>query len=98
VKPAGKPLFTPAQVEQIRLEKKQGTLDVKAWCRALDCGAETVRRIARGETYNRTPVPFTEPAPADVLESFRRLHEGIAEARRPAETAAEVLLNLMEKK
>jgi hypothetical protein len=42
---------TPQQIVEIRHLHDQGTLNVRAWAEQLDCGTETIRRIARRETY-----------------------------------------------
>ena len=45
------PQFTPGEVLEIRHQQAQGTLDVRAWADVKLCSVETVRRVARGDTY-----------------------------------------------
>ena len=45
------PRFPPHAVEQIRMLHKRGMLNVRAWAQAYNVSLETVRRIARGDTY-----------------------------------------------
>lgn len=45
------PQFTPAEVLEIRHQNAHGALDVKMWADVKMCSLETIRRIARGETY-----------------------------------------------
>lgn len=44
-------IFTPAEVRLIRAQWDSGEISVSGWARAKGCGAETVRRIGRRETY-----------------------------------------------
>ncbi len=41
----------PREAAAIRREFLAGHLNVRAWADLLDCSLETVRRIARGDTY-----------------------------------------------
>jgi len=43
--------FTPQAVAEIRAQHATRTLDVRAWATAYGVSLETVRRIARGDTY-----------------------------------------------
>ena len=43
--------FTDFDVATIRLEYAKGILDARKWADARKCSPETIRRIARGETY-----------------------------------------------
>lgn len=45
------PQFTPGEVLEIRHQQAHGTLDVRAWADVKLCSLETVRRVARGDTY-----------------------------------------------
>lgn len=45
------PQFTPAEVAEIRHQQARGRLDVRVWADTKRCSIETVRRIARGDTY-----------------------------------------------
>ena len=45
--------FTALDVAEIRLQYARGTLNVKAWADARGCSIETVRRVARGDTYRQ---------------------------------------------
>lgn len=45
------PQFTPGEVLEIRYQQAQGTLDCRAWADIKLCSVETVRRVARGDTY-----------------------------------------------
>ena len=43
--------FTPQAVAEIRAQYAARTLNVRAWAQAYNVSLETVRRIARGDTY-----------------------------------------------
>lgn len=60
------PRFPPDAVLQIRKLHRSGMLNVRAWATAYNVSLETVRRIARGDTYREG---LTEPAalPAQVI-------------------------------
>ena len=45
--------FSPADVLAIRAQHREGKLSPQAWADARGCAPETVRRIARGETYRQ---------------------------------------------
>lgn len=47
----GLPIATPIQILAIRREYDQGVLNPRAWADALRCSPETVRKIARRDTY-----------------------------------------------
>lgn len=48
------PQFTPAEVLEIRHQHAHGVLDVRMWADVKLCSIETIRRIARGDTYRHT--------------------------------------------
>lgn len=48
-------LFSPADVRAIRQHYAAGTLDVRSWADSRKCGLETIRRIARRDTYREVP-------------------------------------------
>lgn len=50
-------IFTPAEVQTIRAQYAARTLDVRMWADSKRCGLETVRRIARGDTYRHAGGP-----------------------------------------
>lgn len=45
------PQFSDAEVLTIRFQHSRGRLDVRMWADMKLCSIETVRRIARGDTY-----------------------------------------------
>ena len=45
------PRFTPQAVLEIRAQHAARTLDVRAWAETYRVSLETIRRIARGDTY-----------------------------------------------
>lgn len=47
--------FTPQAVAEIRAQYAARTLNVRAWAQAYNVSLETVRRIARGDTYRDEP-------------------------------------------
>ncbi len=56
------PRFPPEAVAQIRQLHSRGMLNVRAWAQAYGVSLETVRRIARGDTYRPSNA---EPARGD---------------------------------
>ncbi len=48
-------LFSPADVRAIRQHYAAGTLNVRGWADSRRCGLETIRRIARRDTYREVP-------------------------------------------
>lgn len=45
------PQFSDAEVLEIRFQQSRGRLDVRTWADSKMCSIETIRRIARGDTY-----------------------------------------------
>jgi hypothetical protein len=45
------PQFSAAEVHEIRWQHSRGKLDIRVWADVKKCSIETVRRIARGDTY-----------------------------------------------
>ncbi|HQR20757.1 MAG TPA: hypothetical protein PKV98_07815 [Burkholderiaceae bacterium] len=72
-------LFTPADIRLIREQAASGTLSTREWALARGCGVETIRRIARRETYGHisdAPEPLAagdEPLPEELAASLARL-------------------------
>lgn len=56
------PQFTPAEVLEIRHQHAHGVLDVRMWADVKLCSIETIRRIARGDTYRHTAGIKAHPA------------------------------------
>ena len=81
-------VVTPGQVRLIRQQFDEGGLDVKAWAATLRCNHETVRRIARRETYAHVsdgPVvgpssALGEPGDEEVQRSLERLRKTLEAA------------------
>lgn len=48
------PQFTPQEVLEIRHQHAHGVLDVRMWADVKLCSIETIRRVARGDTYRHT--------------------------------------------
>ena len=44
-------VVSPQAVLEIRYQWDNGTINVREWATALDCGLETIRRIGRRDTY-----------------------------------------------
>ncbi len=64
-----KRVASEVEVDAIRREYAGGALNVRKWCEILDCSPETVRRIARRDTYRKVaaslePVAVSPVAPA----------------------------------
>lgn len=91
------PRFPPEAVAQIRQLHSRGMLNVRAWAQAYGVSLETVRRIARGDTYRPShaeparadpqvllpaAMPQAEPDEAALSASFSRLAALQAEAER----------------
>lgn len=57
-------LFSPADVRLIRQHYAAGTLSTREWAAARGCGVETIRRIARRETYGQVPDEIGAAQPA----------------------------------
>ena len=65
------PRFTPQAVLEIRQQFAARTLDVRAWATAYRVSLETIRRIARGDTYREllpagAVIPPSQPARGPV--------------------------------
>lgn len=102
------PRFPPHAVEQIRKLSRSGMLNVRAWAQAYNVSLETVRRIARGDTYragNEPAAPLAqvippqappqaEPDEGEVKASFARFLAAseVAAARPPADDLLDELL------
>ena len=99
------PRFPPDAVAQIRSLHSRGMLNVRAWAQAYNVSLETVRRIARGDTYRsgnepqlphaqvippREP-PREEPDAGALAASFARLQAAALAAEGPP--AAQGLLD-----
>ena len=101
-------LFSPADVRAIRQHYAAGTLDVRAWADSRRCGLETIRRIARRDTYREVPdelgqpanaggtpaplAPTNEPSEADLAASLARLTQA-AQAMPPQRAEVNALLD-----
>lgn len=92
------PRFPPDAVAQIRSLHSRGMLNVRAWAQAYNVSLETVRRIARGDTYRsgnepqlphaqvippREPPQSGEPDAQALAASFARLAAANAAAAGP---------------
>ena len=72
-------LFSPADIRLIRAQALAGTLDVRGWADSRRCGLETIRRIARRDTYRdisdieEAPPRGPEPSPEELVASLARL-------------------------
>lgn len=99
------PRFPAHAVAQIRKLHRSGMLNVRAWAQAYNVSLETVRRIARGDTYRDGLVPQSpdsqvippqappqdEPDREALAASFARL--AAAQAATAAPPAAQDLLD-----
>lgn len=56
------PQFTPAEVAEIRHQQARGRLDVRVWADTKRCSIETVRRVARGDTYRHMSGQTAHPS------------------------------------
>ena len=59
-------LFSPADIRLIRQQAAAGTLSTREWAAVRGCGVETIRRIARRETYGQVPDELGSPPPGAV--------------------------------
>lgn len=55
------PQFSDAEVLAIRFQHSRGRLDVRTWADMKLCSIETVRRVARGDTYRHVAGLKTHP-------------------------------------
>lgn len=100
-------LFSPADIRLIRAQALAGTLDVRAWADSRRCGLETIRRIARRDTYREVPdelgqpanaggspasAQSAEPSEADLAASLARLTQA-AQALPPQRAEVNALLD-----
>lgn len=74
--------FTVADVDEIRRQAAEYILDVRAWANARGVSLETIRRIARGDTY-RNPEATAQPTGGFAPP--------LSDQRGPAPTLAEPL-------
>lgn len=71
--------FSPADIRLIRSQAADGLLNVRAWADARKCGLETIRRIARRDTYRDVSdegevlAPLDGPSDDDIAASLRKL-------------------------
>ncbi len=102
------PRFPPEAVARMRELHRRGMLDVRAWAQTYNVSLETVRRVARGDTYRSGLAPQTsnpqvippasppqgEPDEAALSASFSRLAALQAEAERvpPAQDLLDELM------
>jgi hypothetical protein len=72
-------LFGPADIRLIRQQYAAGQLNVREWSAARACSAETIRRIARRETYWNVPDELSPPPGAvgtpALSPSFSHSHD-----------------------
>ena len=66
------PRFTPQAVLEIRAQHAARTLDVRAWAETYRVSLETIRRIARGDTYRELlpagpVIPPSQPTHGPVV-------------------------------
>lgn len=71
-------LFSLADIRLIRAQSSAGTLSVREWADVKGCGLETIRRIARRDTYREVAdIPeapqSSEPSEFDLAASLARL-------------------------
>ena len=85
-----------AQIAQIRHEQDMGILNVRDWAYALDCSPETVRKIARRDTYRKVSTGQDvegqhdrprarldepgEPSDEEIAASLARLQQAMGSA------------------
>ena len=72
------PRFTPQAVLEIRAQHAARTLDVRAWAETYRVSLETIRRIARGDTYREllpagAVIPPSQPAHGPVIAPPREV-------------------------
>lgn len=70
--------FSPSDVRLIRAQYARNQLDVRAWADARQCSIETVRRVARRDTYRHIPdlaegPSASEPLPQEALDALAQL-------------------------
>lgn len=97
------PLFTPAQVAEIRRQKADGLLKPGEWARALGCSRETIARVARGDSYNRSafagePAGEAPEDDAAALASLARFRKAAEEAPPQAPEVRDILNELSARK
>lgn len=71
------PQFTEAEVLEIRFQHSRNRLDVRTWADTKMCSIETIRRIARGDTYRHLAGVKAHP-------SYGGLHAAGPAGLRPA--------------
>jgi hypothetical protein len=102
----GKPQFSPAEIARIREESDSGVLSPRAWALAKGVSVETVRRVARRETYadgtsrglptadpHSGPPSTPEPTAGEMAASLEKLNESLS--RIPTKGKAERLIDEM---
>lgn len=81
------PLFTPEALAELRAQYAARVLDTRAWATAYGISLETVRRAARGDTYNTpakaAPFPPKRPAATIIPPSVHAPAPVIPPAERP---------------
>ena len=88
--------FSPADVDEIRRQAFERILDVRAWATARRVSMETVRRVARGDTY-RNPedaVPagsLAAPLPSEAGIAPRQFAQPLPVSRPSLEPSPEEL-------
>lgn len=90
-------LFSPADIREIRRQAAAGTLAPREWAASRQCGVETIRRIARRETYAHIPdlpeaLPTAEPSSEALAASLARLTQA-AQALPPQPREVNALLD-----
>ena len=89
---------SPAEVLAIRRESERGLLDTRAWADKLGCSLETVRRIARRETYRGMHLEVDkEPTEADVAQSLEKLQQSIPTVPQTAQGVDALLDQITER-
>jgi len=92
------PQFTPAEVLEIRHQNAHGQLDVRVWADVKLCSIETIRRIARGDTYRHLPGVKAHPAFGGLTgqSPIPRVHPGMAPYSNFTPPATQPLATLVE--
>lgn len=96
-------LFTPADIRLIRKQAADGTLSTREWAISRSCGVETIRRIARRETYGHIPdvaepqAAGAEPSAGELAASLARLSQA-AQALPPQPREVASLLDELASK
>jgi hypothetical protein len=95
----GKILFSAADVLRIRLEAEEGRLSVRSWADAKGVTPETIRKIARGDTYRyvRTPEDRTERLARDQAPTRLDYEPAEGEVAQSAARFAELLKQHQER-